>query len=196
MNKTVKYFLVWLFILTKPVFAETDRHVENTNQKIKYAEFVIRMGQGGFYDNRSPVGKLGGGQLALDINPVDTKLALSFSSEYYTNSPAPSHAYEIKEMLLFNMLYTSRLKRYEKARYFIGGGAGTLVVPKENNKSEVNANGIAYDLEAGVNVIVYKKLGVYGVAKYLYAQKREQDKKTIDFNEFIILLDEAAIAAD
>ncbi len=30
-------------------------------------DFTIRFGQGGFSDNRSPVGQLGGGQLAFDI---------------------------------------------------------------------------------------------------------------------------------
>lgn len=29
-------------------------------------DFTIRLGQGGFSDDRSPIGKLGGGQIALD----------------------------------------------------------------------------------------------------------------------------------
>ena len=34
-------------------------------------DFTIRLGQGGFTDDRSPIGKLGGGQLALDLKPIN-----------------------------------------------------------------------------------------------------------------------------
>ena len=61
----------------------------------KNIHFTLRLGQGGFKDDRSLTGKLGGGQLALDIKPIMFPIAISVSNEYYTNSANPTHSYEI-----------------------------------------------------------------------------------------------------
>ena len=70
---------------------------ERVAPKEKTIYFTLRLGQGGFKDGRSPIGKLGGGQLALDMKPDKFPLALSLSLEYYTNSPNPTHSYEIAD---------------------------------------------------------------------------------------------------
>ena len=44
----------------------------------EYFYFRIRLGQGGYRDDRSPVGKLGGGQLSLDVLPCILPVAISF----------------------------------------------------------------------------------------------------------------------
>jgi len=65
------------------------------------ADITIRWGQGGFSDDRSPLGVLGGGQLTLDIKPAKFPLAISISGEYYTNSACPTHSYEIADLTAF-----------------------------------------------------------------------------------------------
>jgi len=59
---------------------------DSSSSKKKKVYLTIRLGQGGFRDDRSPIGKLGGGQLTLDIKPVKYPIALSITNEYYTNS--------------------------------------------------------------------------------------------------------------
>ena len=95
----------------------------------KRVEFSIRLGQGGFQDERSPIGQLGGGQLTLDIRPVNLPLAFSLSGEYYTNSPEATHNYEIADMTVINLLYVVDPCRWERLRFFAGGGLGKLKVP-------------------------------------------------------------------
>jgi hypothetical protein len=148
----------------------------------------LRLGQGGFRDSRSPIGKLGGGQLALDIKPSTLPIALSISSESYTNSANPTHSYEISSLLSVNMLYMAQLFNIERANYFLGGGIGWLEVPKGEDDPDARVKGNLYNLEAGIHVRAFWKIGFYGVAKYLSAQKKVNNIKVIDFNEGIILL--------
>ena len=76
--------------------------MSSTDKKIY---FTIRLGQGGFTDDRSPIGKLGGRQLTLDIKPRTFPIAISISNEYYTNSADPTHSYEIAGLIAANFLY-------------------------------------------------------------------------------------------
>lgn len=80
-------------------------------------DFVIRMGQGGFYDNRSPIGKLGGGQLTLDVYPRAWPVGVSIITEYYANSASPSHSYEISDLVVLNLLYSRQLFGIRCMRY-------------------------------------------------------------------------------
>ena len=48
--------------------------------------------------------------------------------------------------------------------------------------------GTMYDIEGGINVRLFWKIGFYGIGKYLYAQKKNNNIKVIDFNEYIVLL--------
>ena len=154
----------------------------------KRVYFTFRLGQGGFSDDRSPIGKLGGGQLTLDIKPTKLPIALSISSEYYTNSADPTHSYEIPSLLAINLLYMATPFKSERITVFGGGGLGWLEVPKGENEPDTMVRGGLYNLEGGINVRAFWKIGFYGVGKYLYAQKTSDGIKRIDFNENIVLL--------
>ena len=45
-----------------------------------------------------------------------------------------------------------------------------------------------YNLEAGINVRAFWKIGFYGMYKYLYANKEVNNLEVIDFNEHIFML--------
>ena len=139
--------------------------------KEKKIYFTLRLGQGGFYDDRSPIGKLGGGQLTLDIKPSKLPIAIWISNEYYTNSANPTHSYEIARLFAVNMLYMAKLFKSERANVFLGGGIGGLEVPKGENEPNDMVRGILYSLEGGINVRLFWKIGFYGIGKYLYAEK-------------------------
>lgn len=164
------------FTLSSPLFANEDT-----------VDLVVRFGQGGFKESRSETGSLGGGQLALDIRATAYPVALSVSSEYYKISQKAVHPYEISNLVCMNLLYTAQLADYERVHYFAGGGFGILHVPKAEDDSGATRRGTLYDLEAGIRVHIYKGLGLYGAAKYLYAQKTEDGVKVIDFSEGIVL---------
>ena len=177
-----------LLILLLLQFNAVSANDIESSDDAKYADFVVRFfSQGGFSDSRSPEGKLGGVQLALDVKPVKSPIALSISTEFYTNRRFPSHSYEISDVTFLNVLYMSQLLHFENTRYFLGGGIGKITVPRDNEKDK-SVEGTAYDLELGVNKVFYWKIGFYGAAKYLYAKKSEQNQKVINFNEAILLL--------
>jgi len=169
-------------------FCAKKPQTERVAPKEKTIDFTLRLGQGGFKDGRSPIGKLGGGQLALDMKPDKLPLALSLSLEYYTNSPNPTHSYEIAGLLAVNMLYMAQLYNIERANIFLGGGFGRLKVPKGEEEPDAMVRGILYNLEGGINIRLFGPIGFYGIGKYLYAQKKTNNIKVIDFSEGIILL--------
>jgi len=173
------------FLSTELYAQEKSNTVADISKDSKF-DFMIRIGQGGFRDDRSPLGQLGGGQLTLDVRPSKQPFGLSFSNEYYKNSPHATHSYEIQDMFAINMFYMSQFFNIERAKYFYSAGFGWLYVPKDDSDAEVRGNHV--NLEAGINVRAFWKIGIYGVAKYLRAQKKENNVKVIDFNEGIILL--------
>ncbi len=178
-NYNIGALLLFLLFFTSsaPLFAEDDT-----------ADLIVRFGQGGFKESRSETNSVGGGQLALDIKPTAYPVALSVSSEYYKISQKATHPYEISNLICVNILYMAELADYERISYFAGGGFGILHVPKDEDDSSATRRGTLYDLEAGIRVRVYKGFGLYGAAKYLYAQKTEESVKVIDFSEGIVLL--------
>jgi hypothetical protein len=150
--------------------------------------FTIRYGQGGFRDKRSSINKLGGGQLTLDVRYLKYPVALSVSGEYYTNSPNPTHSYEISGLTSFNILYMPWLLKERRSSVFLGGGIGRLEVPKSEENPEQKEKGFLFNLEAGINYRIFWKFGLYGIGKYLYAQKKVNGNKVINFNELIVLI--------
>jgi len=160
----------------------------NSFSKDNQLYLTIRLGQGGFNDDRSPIGKLGGGQMAFDIKSSSSPFAVSFSTEYYTNSPDPVHSYEISDMAVLNLLYVKQLFYSKDIYFFSGGGAGWLNVPRDNSKTHRTVRGIVYNFETGVHGRIFWKIGLYGIGKYLYARKKENNVVVIDFNEWIILV--------
>lgn len=169
-------------LLGSPVLEAAERDDQQT------IDFIIRLGAGGFRDDRSPENALGGDQAALDIKLPGRPIALSLSSEFYTNSADATHSYEIAGMSSFNVLYMNQLLDYENTRFFFGGGLGRLEVPDELNDANSRVSALHYNLEAGVNTIVWRKLGLYGTVKYLHARRSIRNTRLIDFNELILLL--------
>jgi len=174
-----------LFTPLEAAFA--GEHVGDAKEeKAVYCRF--RWGQGGFTDNRSDIGKLGGGQLTLDVKPRALPLALSISAEYYTNSANPTHLYEIASMTEVNLLYMTYPFGNKRVNVFAGGGVGSLGVPASELDPDHLERALLVDLEAGIDVRAYRKIGFYGVGKYLYSRKDKDGAAFIDFNEFIVLL--------
>lgn len=161
---------------------------DSSSSTEKRVSFTIRFGQGGFTDSRSPIGKLGGGQLTLDIKPVNLPIAVSISNEYYTNSADPTHNYEISSLMSVNLLYMTKFFKFERANVFVGGGIGALEVPKSENEPDSKERAFLYNLEGGINFRMFWKVGIYATGKYLYSQKKRNREKVIDFSEFIGLL--------
>lgn len=154
----------------------------------KMFDLTIRSGQGGFSDNRSPIGVLGGGELTLDIKLRQLPLAFSFSGEYYTNSADPTHDYEIAGASTYSLLYMNKLFNWERVNIFAGGGPGYMEVPIEDAfPARIYKSAWYLNVEAGINIRVLWKFGLYGVYKYIYAYK-EGGSTLIDFNEHIVLL--------
>ena len=189
------FFNIFYFSSNKIYAVEIHKQNSQNQQKAsddfskeKKVYFTIRLGQGGFRDDRSEIGKLGGGQLTLDIKPRKYPVAISISGEYYTNSPDPTHSYEIADLTVINILYMEKLFKSERANVFLGGGIGRLEVPKGENEPDAVVKGTMYDIEGGINFRLFWKIGFYGIGKYLYAQKKNNSIKAIDFNEFIVLL--------
>ena len=143
-----------------------DDSLASSTNKQKKIDFTIRLGQGGFSDKRSPIGKLGGGQLTLDTKFRKFPVALSISSEYYTNSADPSHSYEIAGMTVFNLLSMTKIFKSDRVRLFLGRGIGSLEVPQD--ESENVEKGICYDFEAGVNVLAFWKIGFYSITSEIF----------------------------
>lgn len=177
------FFLCFKLNAQKMV-SSTD-NLSSTEKKI---DITIRFGQGGFTDDRSPIGKLGGGQLTLDIKPRKFPIAISISNEYYTNCADPIYSYEIASLTAVNLLYMTKISKTERVNLFVGGGIGSLEVPKGVDESDAMEKGILYNIEGGINIRAFWKIGFYGIYKYLYAKKERNNVKVIDFSEHIVLL--------
>ena len=151
------------------------------------AFYTLRVGVGGFFDSRSESGRLLGGQFIFDAKPFKYPYAISVSFiEFYSSSWDPGYSYQIQNMGTFNIFYITKPTSSQNLKIFYGGGIGFLQVPKDEPKHDDDyAVGLFYDLEAGLNYRVFKKMGVYGTVKYLYAQKKNDGVHLIDFNEVI-----------
>jgi hypothetical protein len=150
-------------------------------------EFTLKYGQGGFNESRSEIGKLGGGQIALEIQYLPYPVAISLTGEYYTNSANPTHWYEVSDLTAINILYIVRPLFPERIKLFAGGGFGVLEVPKEGLANMYNKNWLG-NIEAGVSYRIFWKLGAYGAYKYLYSRKKENNEYVIDFHEHVLIL--------
>ena len=174
-----------LFILTIlgviELSANNSGCQSDSASSVKRVYFTIKYGQGGFRDERSPIDKLGGGQLALQVRHGKLPLAVSVSREYYTNSAAPTNSYEISSMVSVNLLYSDCFLKNKRLNVFAGIGTGGMKVPQGNDKDK--ESGMLFNIESGINYRVVWKFGLHGTYKYLYAKKGDM----INFNENIAL---------
>ena len=164
--------------------------ISNLHADDKLYDITIRWGQGGFEDSRSPEGKLGGGQIAIDMKLKEYPIAINISTEYYTNRPVfeAYNEYEITNLNTINLLYISKLFNLDNTDYFFGAGIGEIEVPSDVNDPSKHHYATAYNMEFGINWKYFKYVGFYGVVKYLQAEKTVNNAKVIDFNEKILLL--------
>lgn len=161
------------------LYAQSD----SDSSSLPSCDFTIRMGQGGFYDDRSPIGRLGGGQATVDVYPRSWPVGVSIFTEYYTNSNDPTHSYEISNLVALNLLYTRQLFGINQVKYFLGAGAGWLDVPLGEDDPGEYVSTDVYNLEAGVSVLAFWKIGFYGVVKYLTAHRTMNGVDVINFDE-------------
>jgi len=171
--------------LEQTSYNQADSVSEVKTQKNSF--YTIRFGIGGFSDNRSPSGRLMGAQLIFDAKPFKYPIAISASAvEFYSSSSDPEHSYQIQNMGTLNLFYIIKPSNFKDLKIFCGGGIGGLQAPKDAPKGEDDyAVSLFYDVEAGVNYKLFRKIGVYGTVKYIYAQKKESGIHLINFNEFI-----------
>jgi hypothetical protein len=174
--------------LAQPSCLQADSTAEQ--KKTRNAFYTLRVGVGGFLDNRSKSGRLVGGQFIFDAKPFKYPFAISVSFiEFYSSSWDPEHSYQIQNMGTFNLFYIIKPAKLKNIKIFCGGGIGVLQTPKDEPKHEDDyATSLFYDAEAGVNYKVFKKIGVYGTVKYIYAQKKKDNITLIDFNELIYVI--------
>lgn len=172
-------------LLGQPSSPESSSSSSSSSPSV---DFVIRMGQGGFSDDRSPARKLGGGQVNLDVYPRAWPVGISIFTEYYTNSASPTHSYEIADLIALNLLFRGRLFGVDRMHFFLGGGAGWVLVPVGEDSPDEYLSTDAYNLEAGVDVLAFWKIGFYGIGKYLYANRVMNNVAVIDFDEAIVML--------
>lgn len=173
-----------LGILACATMAPTAHAVDSND--CKNVDLTVRWGQGGFRDSRAEDGKLGGGQLALDLTRCGSPFAFTLSSEYYTKGPVPDakHSYEISNMYALNLLYTEPLPGFERTDYFLSAGIGRLKVPYQGSKVDSEL----FNFGAGLHWKRFEHFGFYALVKFLYAQEDVGGETVIDFNETILLL--------
>ena len=140
------------------------------------AEFALRLGQGGFADERASDGKLGGGQLCFDITFSDLPLSVSIGHEYYTKGPEPTEPYEISGILMGYVFYVIPLAEKWPTDLYLGGGIGRLSIPQGEKAA-------AFQAIARFGTKAFWKIGVYAEGKYIHSTK-----KLIDFNEAALLI--------
>ena len=195
--QVIKWFTTTVFlILVMPVHGENiapsdsnDQAVKESHSQLKKSyKFTIKYGLGGFNDDRSPEGTLGGNQFALDVNLNDSPFSVLLTSEYYTNSPEPTHNYEMRKLYAVNLLYHYRVSSMKDTSLFAGGGLGSLKVPESESNPGKSISSDLFNLEIGVDYQPYEKFGFYGSVKYLKAEKDVANITVIDFDEVIFLI--------
>lgn len=164
--------------------------ISNLHANDKLYDMTIRWGQGGFEDSRSPEGKLGGGQIAIDMKLKEYPIAINISTEFYTNRPVfeAYNPYEITNLNTMNLLYISKLFNLDNTDYFFGVGIGQIEVPADIDDPSKQHYATAYNMELGINWKYFEHVGFYSCAKYLNASKKANSIKVIDFNEKILLI--------
>ncbi len=139
-------------------------------------ELTLRIGQGGFRDDRAPDGELGGGQVCLDVGFSDLPVTLSIVQEYYTKSPDPTQSYEISSIEMGTVCYVIPLAEEWPTDLHLGGGIGLLRIPQGEKAAALQAI-------VRIRTKAFWKLGIYAEGKYIYSRG-----KLIDFNEAALLI--------
>lgn len=137
---------------------------------------ALRIGQGGFRDDRAPDGKLGGGQVCLDMKFKKLPLSVSIGHEYYTKGPDATELYEIKSLYMGNVFFARALTKKWPTDLYLGGGIGLLKIPPGDKAAAIQAI-------VRINTKIVWKIGIYAEGKYLYS-----NSGPIDFDAAILLV--------
>lgn len=178
---------IFLFVLVMVSAAVSHADDQSLAEQTAFT-YTIRYGQGGFNESRSPRGKLGGGEIAFDINSTNHPLSLSISTEFYTNSAEPTHNYEISDIFAISLLYKDEIFESDKMTFFAGGGVGKLKVPVSEITPSKHYKADSFTIGAGLLYRFKGNFGVYGTIKHLFSEKEINNIKVIDFDETIVLV--------
>jgi len=143
LNPGSKILFLLLILLLFPLLA-LPLNSEKADKEENKLNLTLKFGQGGFNDDRSPEGKLGGGQVALVLQHRNYPIAISLAGEYYTNSPDPQNSYEISDMTVINGFYSKYFLNKKRLQIFGGPGVGIMTAPQLNEKS---VNSILFNWE-------------------------------------------------
>jgi hypothetical protein len=127
-------------------------------------ELSLRIGQGGFRDDRASDGKLGGGQVCMDVRFDDMPVAVSIGHEYYTKSPDPTEPYEIQDLIMGAVSAVIPLAEEWPTDLWLGGGVGRLRIPQGEKAA-------AYQAIATIRTRAFWKIGVYAEGKQTTAKE-------------------------
>lgn len=202
LRKCLFCMLLFIGIVHFSLGEEIDHFKEIQSQKKEQANTDFSMGKKVYFTFRLGVGssaELGGAsQASLDIRPVKLPIAVSILAESYRRSPLRKYYAEPDDVWFaaINLLYMPhplRIKMQDftlRVNFFLGGGIGGLKLwkyertddPSWREEPYATERGIMYNLEAGINVRVFWKLGFYASTKYIYAKKKRDGVKVIDLN--------------
>ena len=184
-----------ILVMVVEVCAEEIMSISNDEQLTEVApsiesknyNYTLRYGMGGFNDGRASGGSLGGGQFGLDVHVNDSPLSVLFSSEYYTNSEEPTHSYEIRQLYAVNLLYHFQMVSIRNTSLYVGGGFGKLNVPESESNPGKSISSNLVNIEVGIDYQPYEHFGLYGLVKYLKAERDVANVSFVDFDEIIFL---------
>ncbi|MGB2763826.1 MAG: hypothetical protein WBC02_08260 [Candidatus Aminicenantaceae bacterium] len=170
----------------KEIQSQKKEKASADSSKEKKIYFTFRLGAGG----STELG--GGGQATLDIRPGKLPIAISILFEEYRRMPLRKYYAEPDDTWFsaINLLYMTHPFRIKRVNIFLGGGIGGLKLwkyertddPSWRDEPYAKERGIIYNLEAGINVRAFRKIGFYAVTKYIYAKKKRDGVKVIDLN--------------
>lgn len=176
------------------VQAQKHQKINSDSAKEKKIYFTLRIGFG----ESEELG--GASQGAIDIKPGKFPIAISILSEAYRRMPLQKHYAEPDDasFTAINVLYMKDLFRTGSVNIFLGGGIGGLELckyertddPSWDDEPYAIERGVIYNLEAGVNfrLLWKRRIGLYAVSKYIYANKKKNGVKVIDLNSTAWLL--------
>ena len=184
----MKMIAISLFIIVSsnqfPAIAENSKP---NNENIAALNYSVRYGIGGFSESRSPEGSLGGSQIAFDIHLNHIPLSFSVSQESYTNSPEPTHSFEIARMISASVFYFDPFNNMNNFSYYLGLGVSKLNVPRSEISPKPYLSDNAINIASRIHYKISKHLSFYTLVKHLSADKSVNNVNLIDYNDTILL---------
>lgn len=125
-------------------------------------------------------------------------IAISILFESYIRMPLSKYYAEPDDVSFtaINLLYMTHPFRIKSVNIFLGGGIGGLKLSKYERTDDPSwryepyaiERGTVYNLKAGINIMLFWKIGFYAVTKYIYSKKKENGVKVIDLSGTSVLV--------